>query len=120
MLSRYDEESDKFSPEQVHDQIEDFEEQVSGKLTNAPTGRFLIAAGIFGALVIPCGLPAAGRDRTSVPDQCGEESHQERTPSRIRGKDGHLLPPAESPRNRPTDSLYRTQVHRRSSSAGAH
>ena len=60
MLSRYDEESGKFSLEQVHDQIEEFEEQVSGKLTNTPTGRFLIAAGIFGALVIPCGLPAAG------------------------------------------------------------
>ncbi|MBD1842132.1 hypothetical protein H6F89_01635 [Cyanobacteria bacterium FACHB-63] len=60
MLSRYDDAEGKFSPEQIEDKIEDFEEKVSGKLTNAPTGRFLIAAGIFGALVIPCGLPAAG------------------------------------------------------------
>ncbi|BAU13769.1 unknown protein [Leptolyngbya sp. NIES-3755] len=60
MLSRYDDAERKFSPDQIEDKIEDFEEQVSGKLTNAPTGRFLIAAGIFGALVIPCGLPAAG------------------------------------------------------------
>lgn len=59
MLSRYDESEGKFSPDQIADKIEDFEEQVSGKLTNAPTGRFLIAAGIFGALVIPCGLPAS-------------------------------------------------------------
>lgn len=60
MLSRYDDAEGKFSADQIQDKIEDFEEQVSGKLTNAPTGRFLIAAGIFGALVIPCGLPAAG------------------------------------------------------------
>jgi hypothetical protein len=60
MLSRYDDAEGKFSPDQIEDKIEDFEDQVSGKLTNAPTGRFLIAAGIFGALVIPCGLPAAG------------------------------------------------------------
>ena len=60
MLSRYDESEGKFNPDQIADKIEDFEEQVSGKLTNAPTGRFLIAAGIFCALVIPCGLPAAG------------------------------------------------------------
>lgn len=60
MLSRYGESEGKFSPDQIADKIEDFEERVSGKLTNAPTGRFLIAAGIFGALVIPCGLPAAG------------------------------------------------------------
>jgi len=60
MLSRYGDSEGKFSPEQIEDKIEDFEEQVSSKLTNAPTTRFLIAAGIFGALVIPCGLPAAG------------------------------------------------------------
>lgn len=60
MLSRYDDAEGKFSADQIQDKIEDFEEQISGKLTNAPTGRFLIAAGIFGALVIPCGLPAAG------------------------------------------------------------
>lgn len=59
MLSRYDETEGKFNPDQIADKIEDFEEQVSSKLTNAPTGRFLIAAGIFGALVIPCGLPAS-------------------------------------------------------------
>jgi len=59
MLSRYDESEGKFNPDQIADKIEDFEEKVSGKLTNAPTGRFLIAAGIFGALVIPCGLPAS-------------------------------------------------------------
>lgn len=59
MLSRYDTEG-KFSPDQIADKIEDFEELVSGRLTNAPTGRFLIAAGIFGALVMPCGLIASG------------------------------------------------------------
>jgi hypothetical protein len=59
MLSRYDTEG-KFSPDQIADKIEDFEELVAGRLTNAPTGRFLIAASIFGALVMPCGLIAAG------------------------------------------------------------
>lgn len=58
MLSRYAVES-QFSPQQIQDKIDDFEERVSGKLTNAPTGRFLIAVGVFGSLVIPCGLPAA-------------------------------------------------------------
>lgn len=59
MLSRYDTEG-KFSPDQIADKIEDFEELISGRLTNAPTGRFLIAASVFGALVMPCGLIAAG------------------------------------------------------------
>lgn len=59
MLSRYDTKG-KFSPDQIADKIEDFEELVSGRLTNAPTGRFLIAASVFGALVMPCGLIAAG------------------------------------------------------------
>lgn len=60
MLSRYGESEGRFSDEEIADKIDDFEELVASRCSNAPTGRFLIAAGIFGALVIPCGLPAAG------------------------------------------------------------
>lgn len=60
MLSRYGEIEGRFSDDEIADKIEDFEELAASRCSNAPTGRFLLAAGIFGALVIPCGLPAAG------------------------------------------------------------
>ena len=60
MLSRYGETEGRFSAEEIEDKIDDFEELAASRVSNAPTGRFLLAVGIFGALVIPCGLPAAG------------------------------------------------------------
>ena len=60
MMSRYGETEGRFSPDVVEDKIDDFEELAAARVNNAPTGRFLLAVGIFGALVIPCGLPAAG------------------------------------------------------------
>ncbi|GAQ00121.1 hypothetical protein [Leptolyngbya sp. NIES-2104] len=60
MLSRYGETEGRFSADEIEDKIDDFEELAASRVNNAPTGRFLLAVGIFGALVIPCGLPAAG------------------------------------------------------------
>ncbi|MBW4422030.1 MAG: hypothetical protein KME13_22920 [Myxacorys californica WJT36-NPBG1] len=60
MLSRYGETEGRFSPQEIEDKIDDFEERAASRVNNAPTGRFLLAVGIFGALVMPCGLPAAG------------------------------------------------------------
>lgn len=60
MLSRYGEIEGKFSQEEIEDKIDDFEELAASRCSNAPTGRFLLAVGIFGAFIIPCGLPAAG------------------------------------------------------------
>ncbi|MCU0552109.1 MAG: hypothetical protein MUC48_22465 [Leptolyngbya sp. Prado105] len=60
MLSRYGETVGRFSADEIEDKIDDFEELAASRVNNAPTGRFLLAVGVFGALVIPCGLPAAG------------------------------------------------------------
>lgn len=60
MLSRYGDTEGRFSAEDIEDKIDDFEELAAARCSNAPTGRFLLAVSIFGALVIPCGLPAAG------------------------------------------------------------
>lgn len=60
MLSRYGETEGRFSTDEIEDKIDDFEELAASRVNNAPTGRFLLAVGVFGALAIPCGLPAAG------------------------------------------------------------
>lgn len=51
--------SQGITPAQIEDKIDEFEELAARRVSDVPTARFMIAAGVFASLVIPCGLPAA-------------------------------------------------------------